>query len=86
MSQCLEAIQATMACTMPLLPHKTETPSSSSSSSSGGTVPLSPTGVLDAGCMSYKSDDTAVASHASSWSDEKDRSPVVCSKRRKISR
>jgi len=61
-----------------------------------GTVPRSPTGVLDAaGCLSYRSDDTAAAaaaaaaSHASSssWCDEDDdSSPVVCSKRRKISR
>ncbi|KAF8781119.1 hypothetical protein HU200_001096 [Digitaria exilis] len=88
-SQCLEAIQATMvlpASTMPL-PPKTETPSSSEGrASSAVSVPLSPTGVLDAGCLSYRSDDTAAASHASSWSDENDSSPVVCSKRRKISR
>ncbi|KAF8694709.1 hypothetical protein HU200_002474 [Digitaria exilis] len=88
-SQCLEAIQATMALpasTMPL-PPKTETPSSSGGrASSSVSVPLSPTGVLDAGCLSCRSDDTAAASHASSWSDENDSSPVVCSKRRKISR
>ncbi|KAJ1290010.1 hypothetical protein BS78_02G209300 [Paspalum vaginatum] len=95
-SRCLEAIQATLALpgatsTVPLLPPtKTEGGSASSPSVS---VPRSPTGVLDAaGCLSYRSDDTAaaaVASHASaswSWCDEDDSSPAVCSKRRKISR
>ncbi|CAN6204720.1 unnamed protein product [Urochloa humidicola] len=81
--QCLEAIRGT---TVPLTP-KTEGPSiSGGRASSSVSVPRSPTGVLDAGCLSYRSDDTAVASHASSWCDENDRSPAVCSKRRKISR
>ncbi|TKW33567.1 hypothetical protein SEVIR_2G246300v4 [Setaria viridis] len=83
-SQCLEAIQATVALR---LPAKTDGPSGGGGrSSSSVSVPRSPTGVLDAGCLSYRSDDTTVASHASSWCDENDSSPVVCSKRRKISR
>lgn len=86
-SRCLEAIQATVAAQ----PLKAEGPSSgrSRASSSSATVPRSPTGVLDAGCLSYRSDDAAAAaSHASSaWRDEDDDcSPAVCSKRRKTSR
>ncbi|CAN6217985.1 unnamed protein product [Urochloa humidicola] len=82
--QCLEAIQATT--TVPLTP-KTEGHSiSGGRASSSVSVPRSPTGVLDAGCLSYRSDDTAAASHASSWCDENDSSPAVCSKRRKNSR
>ncbi|KAL6656162.1 hypothetical protein ACP70R_006988 [Stipagrostis hirtigluma subsp. patula] len=78
--RCREAIQAmALVSTVPLpLPPKSEGPSRASSS-----VPLSPTGVLDAGCLSYRSDETTVASHASSCGD--DSSPV-CSKRRKITR
>ncbi|KAL6844651.1 hypothetical protein ACP4OV_025310 [Aristida adscensionis] len=69
-SRCREAIQA-MAVV--------------GSSTAASSVPLSPTGVLDAGCLSYRSDDDAtVASHASSCCDD-DGSPV-CSKRRRISR
>ncbi|CAN6182581.1 unnamed protein product [Urochloa humidicola] len=84
--QCLEAIQGTT--TVPLTPtSKTEGLSiSRGRASSSVSVPRSPTGVLDAGCLSYRSDDTAVASHASPWCDETDSSPAVCSKRRKISR
>lgn len=94
-SRCLEAIQATVALlapgTVPAQPLKAEGPSSSRSraSSSSANVPRSPTGVLDAGCLSYRSDDAAAAaSHASSaWRDEDDDcSPAVCSKRRKTSR
>ncbi|OEL23419.1 Cyclin-D4-1 [Dichanthelium oligosanthes] len=83
-SQCLEAIQAGVP-----LPPKTEGPSSGGrASSSVVSVPRSPTGVLDAGCLSSRSDDMSVASHAGSWCDENenDSSPVVCRKRRKISR
>jgi cyclin D1/2/4, plant len=90
-SRCLEAIQqatATMALPQPL---KSEGPSSSGrrASSSSATVPRSPTGVLDAGCLSYRRAAAAAASHASSsWRDEDDDDcpPAVCSKRRKISR
>ncbi|ONM22380.1 cyclin-D4-1 isoform X2 [Zea mays] len=92
-SRCLEAIQATVALLAPAQPLKAEGPSSgrSRASSSSATVPRSPTGVLDAGCLSYRSDDAAAAaaaSHASSaWRDEDgDCSPAVCSKRRKTSR
>jgi hypothetical protein len=92
-SRCLEAIQATVALLAPAQPLKAEGPSSgrSRASSSSATVPRSPTGVLDAGCLSYRSDDAAAAaaaSHASSaWRDEDDDcSPAVCSKRRKTSR
>ncbi|ONM04300.1 hypothetical protein ZEAMMB73_Zm00001d032050 [Zea mays] len=62
-SRCLEAIQATVALlalgTVPAQPLKAEGPSSghSRASSSSATVPRSPTGVLDAGCLSYRSDD-----------------------------
>jgi cyclin D1/2/4 len=88
-SQCLEAIiQATVA--LPLPTTKTDGPigGGGGRSSSSLSVPRSPTGVLDAGCLSYRSDDTTsvAASHASSWCDENDSSPIVCSKRRKISR
>jgi cyclin D1/2/4, plant len=76
-------------------PLKSEGPSSSGrrAPSSSATVPRSPTGVLDAGCLSYRrghaAASAAAASHASSsWCDEDDDdcSPAVCSKRRKISR
>ncbi|PWZ04781.1 Cyclin-D4-1 [Zea mays] len=62
-SRCLEAIQATVALlapgTVPAQPLKAEGPSSgrSRASSSSATVPRSPTGVLDFGCLSYRSDD-----------------------------
>ncbi|PWZ06800.1 Cyclin-D4-1 [Zea mays] len=62
-SRCLEAIQATVALlapgTVPAQPLKAEGPSSgrSRASSSSANVPRSPTGVLDAGCLSYRSDD-----------------------------
>ncbi|TVU09880.1 hypothetical protein EJB05_43378 [Eragrostis curvula] len=82
-SQCLEEIQA-MALTSTVLlplPHKSEGVSRASSS-----MPRSPTGVLDAGCLSYRSDDSTVASHAICYHDESESSPVVSSKRRKISR
>uniref|UniRef100_A0A0E0IKZ5 Cyclin C-terminal domain-containing protein n=1 Tax=Oryza nivara TaxID=4536 RepID=A0A0E0IKZ5_ORYNI len=80
MSHCQEVIQA-----MELIHPKPASPSRVFVSSS---IPRSPTGVLDAaGCLSYRSDDSAVASHyaASSWGYEHDSSPVS-SKRRKISR
>ncbi|EAZ45038.1 hypothetical protein OsJ_29676 [Oryza sativa Japonica Group] len=80
MSHCQEVIQA-----MELIHPKPSSPSRVFVSSS---IPRSPTGVLDAaGCLSYRSDDSAVASHyaASSWGYEHDSSPVS-SKRRKISR
>uniref|UniRef100_A0A0D9XEM1 Uncharacterized protein n=1 Tax=Leersia perrieri TaxID=77586 RepID=A0A0D9XEM1_9ORYZ len=75
-SRCREVIQA-----MELIHPKPVSPSRVFS------MPQSPTGVLDAaGCLSYRSDDSAVASHyASSWGYEYDSSPVS-SKRRKISR
>ncbi|KAF0913289.1 hypothetical protein E2562_021941 [Oryza meyeriana var. granulata] len=75
-SRCREVIQA-----MELIQPKPASPRRVSSIS----MPQSPTGVLDAaGCLSYRSDDSAVASHyASSWGY--DSSPVS-SKRRKISR
>uniref|UniRef100_A0A0E0M267 Uncharacterized protein n=1 Tax=Oryza punctata TaxID=4537 RepID=A0A0E0M267_ORYPU len=78
-SRCQEAIQA-----MELIHPKPASPSRVFSSS----TPRSPTGVLDAaGCLSYRSDDSAVASHyaTSRWVYEHDSSPVS-SKRRKISR
>ena len=90
-SQCLEAIQAAVALpagTVPA-PPKTEGRSGGGSgrASSSVSVPRSPTGVLDAGCLSYRSEDTTVASsQAGSFCDENDSSPAVCSKRRKISR
>ncbi|WVZ65250.1 hypothetical protein U9M48_014646 [Paspalum notatum var. saurae] len=97
-SRCLEAIQATLALpgagAVPLpLPAPKTTTEGGRASSPSVSVPRSPTGVLDAaGCLSYRSDDTAAAaasrvSGASwSWCDEDDSSPAVCSKRRKISR
>jgi len=91
-SQCLEAIQAAVALpagTVPA-PPKTEGRSGGGGggrASSSVSVPRSPTGVLDAGCLSYRSEDTTVASsQAGSFCDENDSSPAVCSKRRKISR
>lgn len=47
-------------------------------SSSATTIPQSPIGVLDAACLSYKSDDPAASSFATCCRD----SPAV--KRRKI--
>ncbi|RLN34364.1 cyclin-D4-1 [Panicum miliaceum] len=89
-SRCLEAIRAAVALpvgTAPL-PPKTEGRSGGGGGASPFfSVPRSPTGVLDAGCLSYRSDDTTVASsQAGSFCDENDSSPAVCSKRRKISR
>ncbi|KAF8695009.1 hypothetical protein HU200_037791 [Digitaria exilis] len=85
-SQCLEAIQATMALpasTMPL-PPKTETRQQRGQASSSVSVPLKPYRGAGRRLPDCRSDDTVAASHASSWSDENDSSPVVCSKRRKI--
>jgi cyclin D1/2/4, plant len=65
------------------LPPKSQVYLSRASSSS---VPQSPTGVLDAGCLSHRSDDTTVASHAICCLDESQSSPAINSKRRKISR
>ncbi|PAN12851.1 hypothetical protein PAHAL_2G295100 [Panicum hallii] len=83
-SRCLEAIKAAVVP----LPPKTEGRSGGGRASSSVSVPRSPTGVLDAGCLSYRSDDTtAASSQASSFCDENDdSSPAVCSKRRKIRR
>jgi cyclin D1/2/4, plant len=85
LSQCLEAVQSMALTTtvLPPLPSKSEVYLSRASSSS---VPQSPTGVLDAGCLSYRSDDTTVAPHAICCIDERESSPAVSSKRRKISR
>jgi cyclin D1/2/4, plant len=85
LSQCLEAVQSRSLTSnvLLLLPPKHEAHLSRASSSS---VPQSPTGVLDAGCLSYRSDDTAVASHAICYRDESESSPAVSSKRRKITR
>lgn len=93
-SRCLEAIRAAMALpgTVPLLPPKAhDDPSSGGgrASSSVPHVPRSPTGVLDAGCLSYRSDEAAAAASPDSsswWEDNESCSPAVCSKRRKISR
>ena len=89
-SQCLEAIQAAGALPAGAVPAppKTEGRSGGGRTSSSVSVPRSPTGVLDAGCLSYRSEDTTVASssQARSFCDENDSSPAVCSKRRKISR
>jgi len=88
-SQCLEAIQAAGALPAGAVPAppKTEGRSGGGRTSSSVSVPRSPTGVLDAGCLSYRSEDTTVASsQAGSFCDENDSSPAVCSKRRKISR
>ncbi|XP_062194112.1 cyclin-D4-1-like isoform X2 [Phragmites australis] len=81
-SRCLEAVQAMVLMgTVPVPPKPDGTRRASSSS-----VPQSPTGVLDAGCLSYRSDDTTVAGSHAAAVDESESSPVVSSKRRKISR
>ena len=92
-SQCLEAIQAAGALPAGAVPAPPKTEGRSGGggggrASSSVSVPRSPTGVLDAGCLSYRSEDTTVASssQARSFCDENDSSPAVCSKRRKISR
>uniref|UniRef100_A0A0A9CX42 Uncharacterized protein n=1 Tax=Arundo donax TaxID=35708 RepID=A0A0A9CX42_ARUDO len=89
-SGCLDAIQAmALKGTVPLPPKPDGTGAGGRASSS--VAPQSPTGVLDAGCLSYRSDnhDTTVAgSHASCCCCRhgSESSPVVSSKRRKISR
>lgn len=75
--QCHEVIQAMSLIDTVPLPPKSASPSRASSS-----VPQSPTGVLDVGCLSYKSDDSTITSHASFCCE----SSPVSSKRRKISR
>ncbi|KAF0906379.1 hypothetical protein E2562_009734 [Oryza meyeriana var. granulata] len=82
--QCQEAIQESMASINTVQPKPASTRRGSASSSS---VPQSPVGVLDAGCLSYRSDDTdasTIASHGGRKSCF-DSSPVT-SKRRKLSR
>lgn len=81
LSQCLEAVRSMALTSTVLLPLPPKSVVGVSSRASSSSVPQSPTGVLDAGCLSYRSDDTTVASH-----DESEGSPVVSSKRRKISR
>uniref|UniRef100_A0A0D9X8Y8 Uncharacterized protein n=1 Tax=Leersia perrieri TaxID=77586 RepID=A0A0D9X8Y8_9ORYZ len=84
--QCQEAIQASMASINTVQP-KPATRSRRGSASSSS-VPQSPVGVLDAGCLSYKSDDTdaaTIASHGGGRRNCFDCSPVT-SKRRKLSR
>ncbi|BAF23968.1 cyclin-D4-2 [Oryza sativa Japonica Group] len=90
--QCQEAIQdhhysmATINTVQPK-PASTRRGSASASSSS---VPESPVAVLDAGCLSYKSDDTDAATIASHGGGRRkscfDSSPVTSKKRRKLSR
>ncbi|GJN15935.1 hypothetical protein PR202_gb02882 [Eleusine coracana subsp. coracana] len=75
--RCQDAIQS-MASSINTVPPKR------AGGGRASPVPQSPVGVLDAGCMSYKSDDdaaAAVASHGASAS-----ASSVTSKRRKISR
>ncbi|XP_006659503.2 cyclin-D4-2-like [Oryza brachyantha] len=83
--QCQEAIQESMVSINTVQPKPASTRRGSASSSSS--VPQSPVGVLDAGCLSYKSDDTDAATIASHGGRKSclDSSPVT-SKRRKLSR
>ncbi|KAJ1268891.1 hypothetical protein BS78_07G167700 [Paspalum vaginatum] len=80
--RCRDAIQAMASSASNTVPPK-------SASGRASPVPQSPVGVLDAGCLSYKSDDDAVAaaatvaSHGTSGSATSSPSPVA-SKRRKI--
>lgn len=76
--RCHEAIQAMDL--MPVAPKTARRGRASSVSS----APRSPTGVLDAACLSCRSDGTTTAA-SSPASSAFDSSPV-CSKRRKISR
>ncbi|GJN33750.1 hypothetical protein PR202_gb22373 [Eleusine coracana subsp. coracana] len=84
LSQCLETVQSMALTGTVLLPLPLKSVRLRRASSSS--VPQSPTGVLDAGCLSYRSDDTTVVSHAICCRDESESSPAVSSKRRKISR
>ncbi|XP_062191008.1 cyclin-D4-2-like [Phragmites australis] len=72
--RCQEAIQS-MASSINTVPPK---PASGGRASP---VPQSPVTVLDAGCLSYRSDDTITAASLGSWG-----SSSLTSKRRKISR
>uniref|UniRef100_A0A0E0LW01 Uncharacterized protein n=1 Tax=Oryza punctata TaxID=4537 RepID=A0A0E0LW01_ORYPU len=90
--QCQEAIQdhySSMASINTVQPKPASTRRGSGSGSASSSVPQSPVGVLDAGCLSYKSDDTDAATIASHGGGRRkscfDSSPVT-SKRRKLSR
>ncbi|CAD6245534.1 unnamed protein product [Miscanthus lutarioriparius] len=82
--RCQEAIQSMASSAIDTVPPK----SASGRTSSPVPVPQSPVGVLDAGCLSYKSEDdaaaaaTVAASHGASGSSSS--SPPVTSKRRKL--
>ena len=82
--RCQEAIQSMASSAIDTVPPK----SASGRTSSAVPVPQSPVGVLDAGCLSYKSEDdaaaaaTVAASHGASGSSSS--SPPVTSKRRKL--
>ncbi|GJN03805.1 hypothetical protein PR202_ga21285 [Eleusine coracana subsp. coracana] len=76
--RCQDAIQS-MASSINTVPPKR------AGGGRASPVPQSPVGVLDAGCMSYKSDDDAAAAAATVASHGASASSVT-SKRRKISR
>ena len=81
--RCQEAIQSMAASAIDTVPPK----SASGRTSSAVPVPQSPVGVLDAGCLSYKSEDNAAAAAATvaaSHGASSSSSPPVTSKRRKL--
>lgn len=94
--QCQEAIQdhhysmATINTVQPKPASTRRGSASASASASSSSVPESPVAVLDAGCLSYKSDDTDAATIASHGGGRRkscfDSSPVTSKKRRKLSR
>jgi cyclin D1/2/4 len=84
--RCQDAIQSMASSAIDTVPPPK---SASGRTSSPVPVPQSPVGVLDAGCLSYKSEDdaaaaaaTVAASHGASGSSSS--SPLVTSKRRKL--
>ncbi|KAL5201417.1 hypothetical protein ABZP36_035771 [Zizania latifolia] len=83
-SRCREVIQA-MADSVVVQPPATASPGGNANASTSS-VPGSPTRVLDAaGCLSYRSDDSATASpDDADWGCDTDSSWSVSNKRRKI--